>query len=84
MRVVNFSDARNNLKSVLDDVSTDADFTIITRRNAEAVVVMSLDNFNRYVETLHLLQSPKNVSHLKQSIDQYRSGKIHQRDMIDE
>ena len=34
MRVINFSDARNQLKSVLDQVVNDADYTIITRRNA--------------------------------------------------
>ena len=35
MRVVNFSDARNNLKKVLDQVVEDADYTIINRRDSE-------------------------------------------------
>ena len=51
MRVVNFSDARNNLKSVLDQVVDDADYTVITRRDSEDAVVMSLETFNSYVET---------------------------------
>ena len=41
MRVVNFSEARSHLKLVLDQVSEDADYTIISRRNADDAVVMS-------------------------------------------
>ncbi|MDX2418788.1 MAG: type II toxin-antitoxin system Phd/YefM family antitoxin, partial [Xanthomonadales bacterium] len=35
MRVINFSDARNRLKSVIDQVVNDEDFAIITRRDAD-------------------------------------------------
>ena len=52
MRVVNFSEARQRLKSVLDQVESDTDFTVITRRDAEDVVVMSMSMFNRMVESL--------------------------------
>ena len=41
MKVVNFSDARNNLKKVIDEVVADADYTIISRRNSEDAIVMS-------------------------------------------
>ena len=44
MRVVNFSDARNRLKSVIDQVVNDEDFAIITRRDADDAVVMSLNH----------------------------------------
>ena len=74
MRVVNFSEARNQLKSVLDQVVEDADCTIISRRDAEDAVVMSLDQFNGLMETVHLLKSPANAAHLAKSISQYRSG----------
>jgi len=52
MRVVNFSEARQRLKSVLDQVAIDTDFTIVTRRDAEDVVVMSMTMFNKMVESL--------------------------------
>jgi antitoxin YefM len=76
MQVVNFSEARSQLKSVLDTVVEDADYTIITRRDAEDAVVMSLDHFNGLMETVHLLKSPANAAHLAKSIEQYRAGKI--------
>ena len=75
MKVINFSEARNQLKSVLDQVVNDADYTIISRRDSEDAVVMSLDQFNGLMETVHLLKSPANAVHLEKSIKQYRSGK---------
>ena len=84
MRVVNFSEARNNLKHVLDQVVEDADYTIIKRRDSEDAVLMSLDTFNSYLETFHLLKSPANASHLSKSIDQYQRGQVHKRDLVNE
>lgn len=84
MRVVNFSEARNNLKSILDQVTDDADYTVITRRDAEDSVVMSLDSFNSLLETFHLLKSPSNAKHLAKSIAQYKKGKTTERETIDE
>ena len=74
MQAVTFSEARNNLKSVLDTVVNDASATIITRRDAKHAVVMSLDYYNSLMETVHLLRSPANAEHLVKSIEQYRSG----------
>jgi antitoxin YefM len=82
MRVVTFSEARNNLKYVLDQVAEDADYTIIKRRDSEDAVVMSLDTFNSYLETFHLLKSPANAEHLSKSIEQYKRGQVHKRDLI--
>ena len=84
MRVVNFSQARNNLKSILDQVTEDADYTVITRRDAEDSVVMSLDSFNSFLETFHLLKSPANANHLAKSIAQYKKGKTTERETVDE
>ena len=84
MRIINFSEARNNLKTVLDQVIDDADYTVITRRDAEDAVVMSLDTFNSLLETFHLLKSPANAEHLAKSIAQYRKGETTQRELINE
>ena len=84
MQVVSYTEARNSLKSVLDAVVDNADFTVITRRDSENAVVMSQDYFNSLMETVHLLKSPANVAHLKESIEQYRSGKVVQKGLIDE
>ena len=84
MRIVSFTEARNGLKAVLDNVINDADTTIITRRDSEGAVVMSLDYYNSLMETVHLLRSPANAEHLNRSIAQFKAAKTAQRELIDE
>ena len=84
MKIVSFSEARNSLKAVLDRVVSDADTTIITRRDSENAVVMSLDYYNGLMETVHLLRSPKNAEHLGRSIEQYRSGDMVSHELVND
>jgi antitoxin YefM len=84
METITFSDARNQLKQVLDRVAADADYTVITRRDSEPAVVMSLASFNSLMETVHLLRSPENAGHLARSIGQYRSGEVEEHGLIDD
>ncbi|MCK0769971.1 type II toxin-antitoxin system Phd/YefM family antitoxin [Chromohalobacter canadensis] len=83
MKIISFTEARNSLKAVLDNVVNDADTTVITRRDAENAVVMSLDYYNGLMETVHLLRSPANAEHLNKSIAQYKAGKVAERELID-
>ena len=83
MHVVSFTEARNGLKSVLDRVVNDADYTVITRRDAEDAVVMSMDHYTSLMETVHLLKSPANASHLAKSIEQFQAGQITERKIVD-
>ena len=83
MKIVSFTEARNGLKAVLDSVVNDADTTVITRRDSEDAVVMSLDYYNSLMETVHLLRSPANAEHLRRSIEQFKAGKTTQRALID-
>ena len=76
MRVVHFSEAKSDLKVLMDQVIADADYTVIIRREAPDAVLMSLDAFSSLVETLHLLKSPANAAHLARSIEQCRKGQV--------
>jgi antitoxin YefM len=84
MRVLSFSEARNNLKSVLDHVVEDADYTIITKRDADDAVVVSLEFFNSLLETVYLLRSPANAAHLERSIAQLKEGKVLERELLND
>jgi antitoxin YefM len=83
MRVINFYEARASLKGVIDQVIADADYTVITRRDAPDAVVMSLETFNSLMETVHLLKSPANATHLARSIEQYRKGQVRLQGLVD-
>ncbi len=83
MRVINFSDARNQFKQVIDQVVSDCDVAIISRRDADDAVVMSLNTYNSMMETLHLLKSPANVKYLEKSLGQYRKGQIKDKTLKD-
>ncbi|WP_257264706.1 type II toxin-antitoxin system Phd/YefM family antitoxin [Endozoicomonas sp. ONNA2] len=84
MKVVSYSEARNNLKSVLDQVAEDASETLIHRRDGQDAIVMSLDSYNSLMETLHLMSSPANAQHLNDSIEQIRTGQTIERGLIDD
>jgi len=84
MNVVSFTEARNSLKSVLNRVIDDADCTIITRRDTEDAVVMSLDYYNGLMETVYLLRSPANAEHLDASIEQFRRGETQEHELLQE
>ena len=82
MRAINFSEARSNLKAVFDRVVEDADVTIITRRDAEDVVVMSLAEWNSWQETEYLLASPANARHLREAIARMDAGEGEYHELI--
>ncbi|NBE07227.1 type II toxin-antitoxin system Phd/YefM family antitoxin [Paragemmobacter ruber] len=84
MDVITYTDARANLKDVMDRVIQDRSEVIVTRRKGEAVVVVSLDEWNAISETLHLLQSPKNAARLRRSIAQLDAGKGTERTLIED
>jgi len=83
MRTISFSGARNRLKQVIDQTIEDADVTVITRRDAPDAVLMSLETFNSWQETVHLLKTPANAARLAKSIQQLRAGKAKPHDLVD-
>ena len=83
MRVIQFSDARTQFKQVIDQVVADQDVVIISRRDAEDTVLMSLDTYNSLMETFHLMKSPANAKHLEKSITQYRKGQTKTKGLVD-
>ncbi|MDM1544562.1 type II toxin-antitoxin system prevent-host-death family antitoxin [Ignatzschineria indica] len=84
MHIFTYSDARNNLKSVLDKVNNDADVAFITRKEGGHAVIMGQEHYDSLMETLYLLSSPNNANRLTESIAQLRSSKKVERDLIED
>jgi antitoxin YefM len=79
MNAITYTDLRQNLKTYMDKVIQDNDPLIITRKNKENVVLISVDEYNSLLETNYLLSNEANAEHLKKSIAQHKSGKTKQR-----
>lgn len=74
MDTMTYSEARSKLAKTMEKVCDDHSPIIITRKNSNSVVMMSLDDFEAMEETTYLLRSPKNARRLLQSIHELDSG----------
>lgn len=72
MDIVTFTDARANLKAVMDKVAADKTPVIIHRRDAEDMVMVSKAEWDSLQETLHLLASPKNAERLLGAVARFK------------
>lgn len=75
MKAITYTSARNNLASTLKQVCDEHDPIIVTRKNGESVIILSLEDYESITETAYLLRSPKNAERLMKSLEQLESGK---------
>ena len=73
MDTISYTAARANLAATMTKVCEDHEPLIITRSNAEAVVMLSLDDYKALEETAYLLRTPKNARRLLASIAELES-----------
>jgi antitoxin YefM len=75
MTVISYTAARENLASTMDKVCDDHSPIVITRNRDQAVVMMSLADFEALEETAYLLRSQKNAKRIMNAIAQLDAGK---------
>ena len=83
MTHVSYSELRNNLASYMDEVCDNRAPLFVTRQNARSVVLMSEDDYENLMETVHLLKSPANADRLLRSIKDADEGKLTEREIIE-
>ena len=76
MDAVTYTMARQNMAKLMDEVVRNNEIKIITRANNPSVVMMSLDDYNAWMETCYLLGNPANAKHLSESLKQAESGEF--------
>lgn len=75
MNAISYTAARENLASTMDRVCEDHAPIIITRNRDQAVVMMSLQDFESLEETAYLLRNPKNAKRIMSAFEQLHAGK---------
>ncbi len=83
MIAANFTEFRTELKKYLDQVENYNETLIIKRGTGNGAVLISLDEYNSIIETVHLLRSKPNANRLYESIEQINEGKSISKDLID-
>ncbi|MFK7971535.1 MAG: type II toxin-antitoxin system Phd/YefM family antitoxin [Bacteroidia bacterium] len=76
MIATNYSEFRSDLKNYLDQVEDNNDTLIIKRSKGKGTVVISLEEYNSIMETLHIMSSKANAERLSESIQQMKDGKV--------
>lgn len=84
MQLVNYSEFRQQLKTHLDNVINNHEMLIVPRGGDKSVVIISLEDYNALIETLHLTKSDNNRDRLKKALDRANDGISESHDLIDD
>lgn len=84
MIAVNFTEFRTGLKKFFDEVEKNNETLVVKRGVGKGAVMISLNEYNSIMETLHLLSSRANAERLYESIQQLKEGKGIQHQLFEE
>ena len=82
MQAVFYSQARNNLRSIIDKVCSDFDEFIITTKDNKQAVLISYAEYSAMKETLYLLSSKNNRERLLDAVDEIDNLQFTQKELL--
>jgi len=83
MIAATFNYAKDNLGLLINQAIENSEQIVISQDNLKSMVLMPLDEFNSWQETLYLLSNPYNAQHIFQSIEQAQSGRVLEKELIE-
>ena len=83
MIATTYNFAKDNLGLLIDQAIENSEQVIISNDNLKDKVLMPLEEFNSWQETLYLLINPYNAEHIFQSINQLNNGKVLENELIE-
>ncbi len=84
MRTSTYTELRQNLAHMLDKVSEDHDPIVITRGSSKPAVLLSLEDYNSFLETMHLMGSTANAKRLNSAISSLKNKGGLEKELIEE
>lgn len=76
MKTIYFTDFASNPEKYLDRVENDNEILFLKRAHGKGSVVLSIEEYNSIMETLHLLKSRKTTDRILESLTQMESGDV--------
>jgi len=83
MKTLTVKEAQINLDKLIARIVDDVEPTIVSTESGQSVVMLSLDEFNAWQETLYLLSTPANAEHLRNSIAEDKADYKTEKELID-
>ena len=83
MNAVTLRQAEQNLESLITQVVSNAEPTIVSTDSGASVVLLDLDEYNAWQETTYLLANPANAAHLRRSMQEADAGQIAEHELIE-
>lgn len=84
MSHVSYTELRSNLAKYMEEVCDSRAPLHVTRQNARSVVLVSEDEYESMMETLHLLRNPANAARLLRSIEEADKGHVVERELLED
>ena len=75
-RIVPFTDARATLSDLLDLVENEQEHVVITRQGKPVAIVMSVDEWESWEETIAVLSDPEAMEALRESEEDVKAGRL--------
>ena len=71
-----YSQAREQLKALMDRAVDDREVIVVRRRSGDAVAMIAADELEGLMETAHLLRSSKNAERLLSALARARTSSL--------
>ena len=84
MKTIETQQAKQQLDEMIDQVILDVEPTVLRNQKGQEAVLMSLEEFSAWRETVYLLSNPANAAHLLESIKQAESGQTVTKELLNE
>ena len=75
-KTVPFTEARASLSELLDYVQAEQEHVVITRNGKQVALLMSMDEFESWEETVEVLSDEETMAALKRSEEDVKAGRL--------